>query len=193
LSALERRVESGQPIDRPASVASFFVSRVDTKVDAALDALTGPANARGARARGHIAIANAKLAYEVYQGVFQGPRWEALAAKGARPQRVLWASTSPKDPRYTDLHYADALIGKDTIDTMTKATIAAFLDHGRPEPTLALGRDEARAHLAALGSLGLDLGHMTAELERDGVRAFADSYDEALRAINKKRALPRSA
>lgn len=187
LSALEARLEGGNSIEGIASVASFFVSRVDTKVDKALDALEGARAASGVALRGQIAVANAKIAYEEYARVISSDRWRALAAKGARPQRLLWASTSPKDPRYPDTYYAEALVGADTVDTMTLETLAAYLDHGRPEARLTT--DGARAHdqLAQLGELGLDLSAIERELEDEGVRSFSDSYLKAIEAIAARR------
>lgn len=179
LRALEHRVARGEPVDRVASVASFFVSRVDTNVDKLLDPKS--------ELRGRIAIANAKAAYEIYEHMIASERWKRLAAKGARPQRLLWASTSPKNPAYRDLHYADALVGADTIDTMTRETIKAFLDHGAPEPRLGEGRDRVHEDLAALAKLGIDLERVTDQLEDEGVASFAASYEKAIRSIAEKR------
>lgn len=187
--ALEARTAEGQSIDRLASVASFFVSRVDTKVDKALDKLTGAMLECGRAERGQAAIANAKLAYDAYGRIFAGERWSRLAMRGARPQRVLWASTSTKDPAYPDLYYAEALIGPATVDTVTMETFRAYLDHGQPEVRLPLGVEEAGKHIGALATLGLDFTRMTQELEDDGVSAFAASFDQAVATIaNKRRA-----
>jgi transketolase len=182
LSALEQRVRAGEPIDRLCSVASFFVSRVDTKVDKLLDAMPGARELRG-----KIAIANAKLAYEEYERTIASDRWKALAAKGARPQRVLWGSTSPKDPAYGDTYYIDALIGRDTVDTMTQECFRAFLDHGKPEPRLDRGREEAHREIEALAELRIDFSKVTEALEREGVEKFAESYRKSLKAIADKR------
>ena len=187
LQALEARVADGQPIDTLSSVASFFVSRVDTKVDKALDALPEPLRERGRGLRGQIAIANAKLAYEAYEHIFAGERWKRLVAKGARSQRLLWGSTSPKDPAYNDLHYVEALIGKDTVDTMPIEIFEASIDHAQLGATLAEGRSEARARLSSLAGLGIDLARVTDELEEEGVRAFAASFHAAEKAIGHKR------
>jgi transaldolase len=184
LEALEARVARGAPIERVASIASFFVSRVDTKVDRALDATKDP---RARVLRGGAGIANAKLAFERYERIFASERAQRLLARSARRQRVLWGSTSPKDPLYPDLYYAEALIGPGTVDTMTKETFRAYLDHGRPEARLGEAPDEARAHLAGLAELGIDFARVTQELEDEGVRAFAASYDKALAAIADKR------
>jgi transketolase len=188
LLALEARLARREPFDCIASVASFFVSRVDTKVDKALDALGTPT----ARAeRGHAAIANAKIAYEQYERLLASDRWRHLANRGAKPQRLLWASTSPKDPAYPDLHYAEALVGPGTIDTMTKETRKAYADHGTPDLRLTRGRAEARTRLASLAALGIDLPKVTEELEDEGIRAFVDSYEKALAAISEKRSILR--
>jgi len=190
LRALEARVAEGKPVDRIASVASFFVSRVDTKIDKAIDEKSGPE----ARAeRGKAAIANARLAFEQYERIVAGERFRRLAARGAKPQRVLWASTSTKDPAYPDLYYAEALIGPGTIDTMTRETLRAYIDHGNPAIRLTAGRDEARAHIASLAGLGIDLARATRELEDEGVRSFAASFDKAIGTIARKRRTLRSA
>jgi transaldolase len=159
-------------------VASFFVSRVDTETDARLDALGGRDGLRG-----RLAIANAKLAYRHYGQVFSGERWEELAAKGARPQRCLWASTSTKDPSYSDVLYVEELIGSDTVNTLPEETIAAFQDHGRVGPTLTRGVDEARALFDELREAGIDVHDVTETLEREGVQKFADSFAALLDGI----------
>lgn len=185
LRALERRVGLGEPIDRIASVASFFISRVDTNVDALLDAL--PSAPEAGKLRGRIAIANAKLAYAEYEYIVGLDRWKALAAKGARPQRLLWGSTSPKDPRYADTHYIDALVGPDTVNTMTRECFGAYLDHGDPAPRLANGLELARTQMAQLAELGVDFARVTEELEDEGVEAFVKSFHESLKTIATKR------
>jgi transaldolase len=196
LRALEHRATEGLPINRIASVASFFVSRVDTKVDQLIDRFIAGDGFDGERAmeqRGQAAIANARLAFDAYRRILSpsAPRWSNLAAQGARPQRVLWASTSTKDPTYPDLYYADALIGPGTIDTMTLETVRAFAAHGSPKVSLTAGMAAAREHMRTLAAIGVDIGRVTAELEEEGVRAFAASYDKALASIaQKKRALP---
>jgi transaldolase len=187
LRALEARAARKDPIDRIASVASFFVSRVDTKIDKLLDA--APSAMRGAtrELRGQIAIANAKLAYEEWERIYTSDRWKKLAALGARPQRLLWASTSPKDPAYRDVYYVEALIGRDTVDTMTPDCFRAYLDHGDPAPRLALERSRARERVEALGAIGVDLAAITDELEVEGVASFAESYRRAIETIGEKR------
>ena len=178
IRGLERRLEAGQPISRIASVASFFVSRIDTAVDALLRE-TSPL-------RGKAAIANAKTAYQIFKRLFSGERWERLAAAGARVQRPLWASTSTKNPSYRDVMYVEELIGPDTVNTMPESTLRAFADHGRVRPTLDEGIDEAERVLAALAEAGIDLDAVTAKVLDEGVKAFAKDYDKLLEAIGAK-------
>jgi len=192
IKGLEQRAEAGQPIDHLASVASFFVSRVDTMVDKRLDAAIAAAGSEERKTelkalQGKAAIANAKLAYAAYQEIFSGPRWEALAAKGAKPQRCLWASTSTKNPAYRDVIYVEDLIGPDTVDTMPPATIDAFLDHGNAARTLDQNVDEARAQLAGLEKAGISMDEVTLQLQKDGVRLFAESFNELIGTITSKR------
>jgi transaldolase len=187
LQALETRVRQGKPIDAVGSVASFFVSRIDTKIDRALDALPESARRVGRPLRGRIAIANATIAYAAYRQLIAQDRWRALAAKGAHPQRLLWASTSTKDPAYRDLHYADALIAPETVDTMPLATLRAFRDRGSPEVRLTEDAERARTQLATLAKLGIQLDAVTSELEYEGVRAFTESHEQALEKIAEKR------
>jgi transaldolase len=170
---------------RVASVASFFVSRVDSKVDALLEADGG----REALAlRGTIAIANSKLAYRRYREIFEGEPFAELAARGARPQRVLWASTSTKNPEYRDVLYVEELIGPDTVNTMPPETIEAFRDHGRPRASLTEDVGGAERRLAALAGLGIDLDRVTSELQREGVEKFAVPFDKLLDTLASKRA-----
>jgi transaldolase len=189
LSALEKRLAAGARIDRVASVASFFVSRVDTKVDKLLDAMPNAVRGAAGALRGQIAIANAKVAYEEQRRIFESERFARLAAKGARPQRVLWASTSTKDPTYRDTYYVDPLIGPDTINTMTRETFEAYRDHGAPPAESSITKDVETAHrqLTQLGVLAVDLTKVTDELEREGLASFASSFDASLRAIEEKR------
>lgn len=187
LRALERRVAKNEPVERVASVASFFVSRVDTKVDQSLDAMTDDRRDAARALRGEIAIANAKLAYEHYESVLAGDRWKALAARGARPQRLLWASTSTKDPSYPDTYYVDALVGPNTVDTMTPASMRAYLDHGDPEPRIATDLERARRQMESLRQLGIDFAHVAEQLEDEGVASFTKSFHEAVRSIGDKR------
>jgi transaldolase len=190
LSGLEELAASGGDLTEVASVASFFVSRVDTLVDAELQALVdkGGPEAEAARARlGTAAIDNAKLAYQVFQESFQGPRWEALAARGARVQRPLWASTSTKNPAYRDVLYVEELIARDTVNTMPLETIEDFADHGQVRgQTATEGLDRARRLWSDLADLGVDEGDVGMRLEREGVEKFADSYNGAVETIQAK-------
>jgi transaldolase len=185
IAGLTRRAARGEDIRRIASVASFFVSRVDTKVDKQLDALARP---DALALRGKAAIANAKLAYEAYQEIFDGGEFATLRAAGARVQRCLWASTSVKDPQYRGVMYVENLIGPDTVDTMPLETIEAFLDHGRVERTLDRDPDEARRVIADVERMGIPMVSVTRELLDEGVAAFGKSFDELIAAIEKKRA-----
>jgi len=176
---IERRVEAGEAVDRIASVASFFVSRVDSAVDALLP--------QGDPLRGAAAIANAKLAYEHFARIFSGDRWERLAAAGARVQRPLWASTSTKDPSYPDTKYVDALVGPDTVDTMPMATVDAFRDHGTVRPNAVTeDLDDAKADLEALSSYGISLADVTTKLLEEGIASFAKDFDALLETIANK-------
>jgi transaldolase len=188
LRALEARAARGQPLESIRSVASFFVSRIDTKVDRALDALPdGRRRDLGRSLRGQMAIANAKLAYAAYQHLVGEPRWKALAAKGAHPQRLLWASTSTKDPAYPDIYYVDGLVAPETVDTMTLETVRAYRDHGKPEVRITQDLETAREQFSTLTTLGIDFDVVTRELEEEGVRSFIDSHRGALRTIADKR------
>lgn len=179
---LERLVaEAGDP-SNVASVASFFVSRIDTEADKRLDELGGHDELKG-----KLAVANAKLAYQRYKEIFSGPRWEYLASKGATPQRVLWASTSVKNPDYPDTLYVEELIGADTVNTMPEETIRAFQDHGKPRARLESDLLEARNLLDELAAAGVDYEDVTDTLEREGVEKFADAFDELLEALEQKR------
>jgi transaldolase len=183
IRGLERLVETGADPTHVASVASFFVSRVDTEADRRLGEVGRE------ELQGKLAVANAKLAYQHYLDVFSGPRWEALAAAGARPQRCLWASTSTKNPDYRDVLYVEELIGPHTVNTMPFETIAAFQDHGEIRgDTLLEGVDEARALLDELASSGVDYDDVTDTLEREGVQKFSDSFASLLEGIDAKRA-----
>jgi transaldolase len=175
-------------IDQIASVASFFVSRIDTSVDKLLDdklqrAAEGGARQRLERLHGKIAIANARLAYQSYKRIFAGPRWEALAAKGARKQRLLWASTSVKNPRYRDVMYVEELIGADTVDTMPVETLAAFRDHGKMRASLEADVDGAKATLADLEGAGISLRDVTDALVIEGIKKFQEPYDKMIAAL----------
>ena len=180
---LERLVEAGGDPTHVASVASFFVSRVDTEADRRL------AEAERDDLQGRLAVDNAKLAYEHYLETFSGSRWEALAARGARPQRCLWASTSTKNPAYRDVLYVEELIGPDTVNTMPFETIEAFQDHGESHETLTEGIADARALLEELAAAGVDYDDVTETLEREGVQKFSDSFASLLAGIDAKRAV----
>jgi transaldolase len=181
IRGLERLVEGGGDPTKIASVASFFVSRVDTEADRRLDEIGGHDELKG-----KLAIANAKLAYQRYKEIFAGERWEALAARGATPQRCLWASTSTKNPDYRDVMYVEELIGPLTVNTMPEETIRAFQDHGRVAPTLEQGLDEAKRLFEQIASAGIDYDDVTDTLEREGVQKFADSFAELLEGIQAK-------
>ncbi len=181
VKGLERLVAGGGDPTHVASVASFFVSRVDTEADRRL------AEVGREDLQGRLAIDNAKLAYQHYLEVFSGPRWEALASKGARPQRCLWASTSTKNPAYRDVLYVEQLIGPNTVNTMPFETIAAFQDHGECRETLTEGVDEARELLGELAAAGVDYDDVTDTLEREGVQKFSDSFASLLEGIDAKR------
>jgi transaldolase len=168
-----------------ASVASFFVSRVDSKADAALEKI---GTDEAAALMGRIAVANAKLAYARYQQLFQGDAFAQLAARGAQPQRVLWASTSTKNPAYPDTLYVDELVGPNTVNTMPPATVDAFRDHGVADATaLTSDVDEARRQIDDLAGLGIDFDQITADLQTEGVISFAESFDDLLATIDAKR------
>jgi transaldolase len=189
LRGMERRAEAGQPLDRIGSVASFFVSRVDTAIDAELEAIAARGGEQGETAKGlmgRAAIANAKLAYARFAEVFSGERWERLAAKGARVQRPLWASTSTKNPAYRDVIYIEALIGPHTVNTVPLATIEAFADHGEARRTVDADLDGAHADLAGLKALGIDLDAVTERLQVEGVEKFAKSYNQMIHTVGEK-------
>jgi transaldolase len=183
IGALEERVARGEPVDRISSVASFFVSRVDTKVDAALEE-------KGRQdLQGKAAVANAKVAYESFRRLFSGPRWEALAKKGANPQRPLWASTSTKNPKYSDVLYVDELIGPDTVNTMPDQTIAAARDHANATRTIDRDVPAAHALLDEIRALGIDLDDIVeVQLVEEGVASFAKSFESLIETIDEKRA-----
>ena len=184
IRGLERLVAGGGDASKVASVASFFVSRVDTEGDRRLDEIGGQAT----RLKGKLAIANAKLAYRHWQETFAGPRWEFLAAKGASSQRCLWASTSTKNPEYRDVMYVEELIGPKTVNTMPAETVVAFQDHGTVEPGSILeGVAEARKLIERLAELGVDYDDVVLTLEAEGVQKFADSFQELLDGIRAKR------
>jgi transaldolase len=179
---LERLVAEGGDPRQVASVASFFVSRIDTEADKRLDEIGGHDELKG-----KLAIANARLAYQSYKKIFSGPRWEYLESKGATPQRVLWASTSVKNPDYRDTLYVEELIGADTVDTMPEETIHDFQDHGEARATIESNLEEARNLFEELAAAGVDYKDLTDTLEREGVEKFAASFDELLESLEQKR------
>jgi transaldolase len=183
IRGVERLVENGGDPSTVHSVASFFVSRVDTETDKRLEAIGGEAT----RLAGRLGVANAKLAYQNYRDTFSGPRWEALAQKGATKQRCLWASTSTKNPAYRDVLYVEELIGPETVNTMPEETIRAFQDHGNVALTLTKDVDAAHRLFDDLRSVGIDYDDVTDTLEREGVQKFSDSFEELLEGIKAKR------
>ena len=192
LSAFEARVAAGQPVDRLRSVASFFVSRVDTNVDKKLDAVAADAGRPerqrqlARELRGKTGIANARLAYRAFEEVFSGERYARLRERGASRQRPLWASTSTKDPAYPDLYYVEALIAPDSIDTMPRETFEAYKDHGVPRVRIHDDLDRAQDVLDGLAELGIEESQVYDELEQEGVRKFSDSYDSLLETLAEK-------
>ena len=182
IRGLERLAETGGDLVQVASVASFFVSRVDTEADKRLDEIGGHEELKG-----KLAVANAKLAYQRYKEIFSGPRWDPLAGQGATAQRCLWASTSTKNPDYSDVLYVEELIGPETVNTMPEETIEAFQDHGEVALTLEQGLDEAKRLFDQLAEVGVDYDDVTRVLEEEGVQKFADSFSELLDGIAAKR------
>ncbi len=190
MEGLEKRLEQGESIEGIASVASFFLSRIDVLIDGKLDQLidSSPEDADTARAlRGEVAIASAKQAYQIYKEVFEGERFGALAEKGAKPQRLLWASTSVKDDAYEDVKYVEALIGPETVNTMPMETLEAYRDHGQPEARLEDGADEARKTLDKLKDMGIGIDEMTQQLTDEGVDKFVKPFDSLMETIETKR------
>jgi transaldolase len=196
LAGLEARVAQGKPIKNVASVASFFISRIDALIDPMLDKLAAGGDARAAQAksmRGEAAIASAKLAYQMHKHVFAHERFTALKAKGAQVQRLLWASTSAKDKAYSDVKYVEALIGPNTIDTMPMETVLAYRDHGQPESRLTGQLERAREVLETLPKLDIDIDSVTQKLEDEGVEKFNQPFDKLIAAVQSKLASTRSA
>jgi transaldolase len=181
IRGIERLVAEGGDPTHVASVASFFVSRIDVETDKRLDEVGGQDHLKG-----RLAIANARLAYQCYKQAFSGPRWEYLTTKHATPQRVLWASTSTKNPDYPDTIYVEQLIGPDTVDTMPEETIEQYNDHGQPQPRLEHDLAHARTLIDQLATAGVKYDDITETLEREGVKKFADAFDELLAALTDK-------
>jgi transaldolase len=192
LQALERRVAEGKPVQTIASVASFFISRIDVLIDQLLSqrAQAGgsqPAGPRPESLMGKVAVANAKLAYQSFKRLFSGPRWQALETKGARVQRPLWASTSTKNPQYSDVSYVEPLIGAHTVNTMPDETIEAFADHGVVvENSVEAKLDEARQILHDLAAVGIDLDAATKQLQEEGVQKFIEPFAALIQALTAK-------
>lgn len=182
LTGLEKRDKAGLPIDRIASVASFFLSRIDTLIDPLL-VEKGLVDLKG-----EVAVASAKKAYEIYQRMFTNDRFMALAAKGAKPQRLLWASTGSKDPAFSDVKYVKTLIGPNTVNTVPMDTLVAFRDHGVAADTLKLDLDGATKTLQRLAEAGIDLAALTQQLEEEGIEKFNEPYQKLLNAIEVQRA-----
>ena len=190
IAGLEQFASRGGNVGKMASVASFFISRIDTLIDSMLNDRLKKASNAGEETLlksllGKVAIANGKLTYQRYQKIFSGPRWEALAAKGAQTQRVLWASTSTKNPNYRDVIYVEELIGPDTVNTMPPATIDAFRDHGRLRNSLTEDVPGAKKVMEDLARAGISIKEVTDKLTDDGVKLFADAFDKLLGAVEK--------
>jgi len=184
LDALEEAADNGLQVAPCASVASFFLSRIDTLVDHQLDAQ----NSDAARAlRGEAAVASARLAYEVYRELFSGPRWQALEARGAHPQRLLWASTSTKNPAYSDVKYVEALVAPDTVSTQPPATLDAYRNHGRPQRRIDQDLHQAHSLEQRLHSVGVELATVAATLEHEGLAKFTTSYERSIRLLQASR------
>jgi transaldolase len=185
MSGLEKRVERGQDITEVNSVASFFISRIDTLVDARLED-TLVTDVETDSMRGRTAIANANLAYKLFQDSISSGRWTALQEQGAHVQRPLWASTSTKDPKYSDVLYVESLIAKDTVNTMPPSTMQAFKDHGNATLGLEMGPEKASRHMEKLSSLGISMDKISAKLETEGVASFRESYEQLLSVIEER-------
>ncbi|MEJ2168322.1 MAG: transaldolase [Desulfobacterales bacterium] len=189
IAGMEARSRKNQPLERVASVASFFLSRIDVLVDPQLEKIIESGGAKADQARrlhGQLAIASARQAYQIYKEIFKGPRFRSLEQKGARPQRVLWASTSTKNPDYSDVKYVEALIGPETVNTMPMKTIDAFRDHGNPAPRLEEDLEKAADMFATLRELDIDIDEQTRQLEEEGIRKFNEPYDSLMATIEKK-------
>jgi transaldolase len=190
IAGLEALDASGKPLDRIASVASFFLSRIDVLIDPQLEKLRAESEAgaeKVAGLQGKVAISSAKVAYQIYQEIFTNERFRRLAQKGARVQRLLWASTSTKNPDYNDVMYVEPLIGRDTINTVPLETLHAYRDHGQPEARLEEGVGEAFSVLDRLGETGIDLDEMTQQLEDEGVSKFSKAFDKLTAVLSEKR------
>ncbi|MGC2292435.1 MAG: transaldolase, partial [Candidatus Acidiferrales bacterium] len=193
IAGLEQYAKNGGDVSRMASVASFFISRIDTLVDGEIDEKIKATSNAGEQAalrnlQGKVAIANGKVTYQRYKQIFSGPRWKALADRGAQTQRVLWASTSTKNPAYSDIYYVEELIGPDTVDTIPPATFDAFRDHGKPRASLEENIQAAHDTMQGLERAGISMKAATDKLTEDGVKLFAEAFDKLLAAVEKRTA-----
>jgi transaldolase len=189
VEGLEARLAQGKPINQVTSVASFFLSRIDTLVDPQLEEiipLDSQTKIAAKEAHGEVAISSAKAAYQIYKEIFGSPRFKKLERKGARVQRLLWASTSNKNPEYSDVKYVEALIGKNTVNTVPPQTIDAYRDHGDPKLRLSLDIEKANRVLASLSKLGIDLDLVTQQLENEAVSKFNEPFDQLMETLTKK-------
>jgi len=190
LGGIEQRLRAGEPVDRIASVASFFLSRINVLIDPKLEEMVEAGGSKGEKAagiKGEVAIASAKAAYQIYQEIFEDGRFQEAAEAGARVQRLLWASTSTKNPEYSDIKYVEPLIGSKTVNTMPLRTIEAYKDHGDPAPRIEEGVEEAWQTLETLDELGIDIDEMTQQLEEEGVDKFVTSYDQLLDELESRK------
>ena len=190
IAGLEARRRKNQPLARVASVASFCLSRIDVLIAPLLTQLVEKGGEQAAQARklqGQVAIASARQAYQIYKEIFRGPRFQSLAEQGARPQRVLWASTGTKNPDYSDIKYVEALIGPETVNTLPQDTLAAYRDHGEPAPRLETELDKAAEVFRRLGELNIDIDEKTQQLENEGIRKFNEPYDSLMATLEAKR------
>jgi transaldolase/glucose-6-phosphate isomerase len=197
IAGLEELAKSGGNLRKMAGVASFFISRIDTLVDSKIDEKLKTASDPQQKSllqslKGKVAIANGKLTYQHYERIFSGPRWQALAGKGAQTQRVLWASTSTKNPAYRDVMYVEELIGPDTVDTMPPATVDAFRDHGQLRNSLTENVAEAKKVMDNLAQAGISMEAVTTQLTNDGVKLFADAFHQLLAAVEKSTQGPKA-
>ena len=191
IAGLEARAAQGKPVDCIASVASFFVSRIDTMVDPLLDKMIGLGGKQASlatEARGQVAIASAKMAYQIYKGIFYSERFKKLSQQGARAQRLLWASTGTKDPGFSDVKYIEALIGPDTVNTVPVETLDAYRDHGKPEARLEQDLERACWLLAQLPELNISIDNVTQQLEDEGVEKFNKPFDKLMQTLTQRTA-----
>jgi transaldolase len=191
IAGIENRLQNNQPVDRVRSVASFFLSRIDVLLDPKIEAFMNKGGDKAAIAKqlhGEMAVASAKAAYQIYQETVSGERWKKLAVKGAVPQWLLWASTSTKNPDYSDVKYVEPLIGPETVNTMPLETLEAYRDHGHPQPRIGENLEHARTMLAQLPRLGLDIDEATQQLEEEGIEKFCKPFDALLEILEKEKA-----